>query len=44
MRQELVAVLPANLQVPQLVNVRQDGLQSGFDKIIERDLGVTGPF
>jgi hypothetical protein len=44
MRQELVAILPANLQVPQLLNVRQDGLQSAFDRIIEGDLELLATF
>jgi hypothetical protein len=39
-----VAILPADLEVQQLPNARQNGRQSEFDKIIKNDLELLAPF
>jgi hypothetical protein len=44
MRQKLVLILPADLQVPELLNARQNGLQSEVNKIIEDGLELLAPF
>lgn len=39
-----MAILPADLEIRQLPNARQNGLQSEFDKIIKNDFELPAPY